>query len=156
MKGGFSMLEEFRRFAVRGNVVDMAVGIIIGGAFGTIAKSLVEDILTPPLGLLLGNVDFKDLFWVIQPGAGVSQPYPTLADAQAAGAVTINYGVFLNNILSFLLVALAMFFVVRAINRLQRPEEAPAPTSKTCPQCATEIPLAARKCPNCTSVLEPA
>jgi large conductance mechanosensitive channel len=150
------MLEEFRRFAIRGNVVDMAVGIIIGGAFGTIAKSLVEDILTPPLGLLLGNVDFKDLFWVIQQGTGARPPYATLADAQTAGAVTINYGVFLNNILSFLLVALAMFFVVRAINRLQRPEEAPAPTSKTCPQCATEIPLAARKCPNCTSVLEPA
>jgi large conductance mechanosensitive channel len=149
------MLEEFRRFAIRGNVVDMAVGIIIGGAFGTIAKSLVEDILTPPLGLLLGNVDFKDLLWVIQQGTGARLPYPTLADAQSAGAVTINYGVFLNNILSFVLVALAMFFVVRAINRLQGPEEPTAPTTKTCPQCATEIPLAAHKCPNCTSVLAP-
>lgn len=149
------MWEEFRKFAVRGNVVDMAVGIIIGGAFGTIAKSLVEDILTPPLGLLLGNVDFNDLFWVIKPGASAQPPYHTLADAQTAGAVTINYGVFLNNILSFLLVALAMFLLVRMINRLHRQEEtkAPAPTSKTCPHCATEIPLAAHKCPNCTSVL---
>ncbi len=149
------MLEEFRKFAVRGNVVDMAVGIIIGGAFGTIAKSLVADILSPPLGLLLGNVDFNDLFWVIKTGVTTPPPYVTLADAQSAGAVTINYGVFLNNILSFLLVAVAMFLLVRMINRLQRQEEsrAPAPTTKTCPHCATEIPLAAQKCPHCTSVL---
>jgi len=152
------MWEEFRKFAMRGNVVDMAVGIIIGGAFGTIAKSLVEDILTPPLGLLLGNVDFNDLFWVIKPGASAPPPYLTLADAQTAGAVTVNYGVFFNNILSFLLVALAMFLLVRMINRLQTQEEAkaPEPTTKSCPHCATDIPLAATKCPNCTSVLEAA
>jgi large conductance mechanosensitive channel len=152
------MLEEFRKFAVRGNVVDMAVGIIIGGAFGTIAKSLVEDILSPPLGLLLGNVDFGDLFWVIRAGAGASPPYPTLAEAQNAGAVTINYGVFFNSVISFILVAFAMFLVVRAINRLQRQDEttAAAPTTKTCPFCATEIPLAARRCPHCTSALEAA
>ena len=152
------MLEEFRKFAIRGNVVDMAVGIIIGGAFGTIAKSLVVDIITPPLGLLLGNVDFNDLFWVIKAGGTAGPPYQTLADAQAAGAVTINYGIFLNNILSFLLVALAMFLLVRMINRLQRQEEdkTPAPTMKTCPHCATEIPVAAQKCPHCTSVLEAA
>jgi large conductance mechanosensitive channel len=152
------MLEEFRKFAVRGNVVDMAVGIIIGGAFGTIAKSLVEDILTPPLGLLLGNVDFSNLYWVIRPGAGSAPPYGTLAAAQNAGAITINYGVFFNNIISFLLVAVAMFLVVRSINRLQRPEDAPAaaPMTKTCPYCATEIPLAARRCPHCTSALEAA
>lgn len=151
------MLEEFRKFAIRGNVVDMAVGIIIGGAFGTIAKSLVVDILTPPLGLLLGNVDFNDLFWVIKPGAAAAPPYHTLADAQAAGAVTINYGIFFNNILSFLLVAVAMFLLVRMINQLQRQEEGkvPAPTTKICPHCATDIPLAAHKCPHCTSVLQP-
>jgi large conductance mechanosensitive channel len=150
------MLDEFRTFAVRGNVVDMAVGIIVGGAFGTIAKSLVEDVLTPPIGLLLGNVDFNDLFWVIKSGAS-GPHYLTLADAQSAGAVTINYGVFLNSLLSFLLVALAMFVVVRAINRLQGDEEAeaPAPTTKPCPHCAMEIPLAATKCPYCVSVLAP-
>jgi large conductance mechanosensitive channel len=152
------MLEEFRKFAVRGNVVDMAVGIIIGGAFGTIAKSLVEDILTPPLGLLLGNVDFNDLFWVLKAGGTAPPPYLTLADAQSAGAVTINYGIFFNNIISFLLVAVAMFLLVRAINQLQRQEEVQpaAPNTKTCPHCATEIPLAAHKCPNCISVLEAA
>jgi large conductance mechanosensitive channel len=150
------MLEEFRKFAIRGNVVDMAVGIIIGGAFGTIAKSLVEDVLTPPLGLLLGNVDFNDLFLLIKSGTAVPPPYLTLADAQNAGAVTINYGVFFSNIISFLLVALAMFLVVRAINRMQRADKAPSLSTKTCPHCATEIPLTARKCPHCTSVLEAA
>lgn len=149
------MFEEFKKFAVKGNVVDMAVGIIIGGAFGTIAKSLVDDVLMPFVGLLLGGVDFSDLFLVLQDGAEVAAPYATLADAQAAGAVTVNYGVFVNNVVAFLIVALAVFFLVKGINRLKDEEEAPPaePTTKPCPFCATDIPIAASRCPHCTSEL---
>lgn len=149
------MLKEFRAFAMRGNVVDLAVGIIIGGAFGTIVTSLVNDILMPPIGLLLGNVDFSNLFLVIKPGA-IDIPYATLADAQAAGAVTLNYGIFINTIVSFLIVALAVFFLIRGINRLQpKPEpEAPAPETKACAFCAMEIPIKAQRCPYCTSELD--
>ena len=149
------MLEEFKKFAVKGNVVDMAVGIIIGGAFGTIAKSLVDDVLMPFVGLLLGGVDFADLFLVLQDGAEVAAPYATLADAQAAGAVTVNYGVFVNNVVAFLIVALAVFFLVKGINRLKAEEEAPPaePTTKACPFCATDIPIPASRCPHCTSEL---
>ena len=149
------MLAEFKKFAVKGNVVDMAVGIIIGGAFGTIAKSLVDDVLMPFVGLLLGGVDFAELFLVLQDGAEVAAPYATLADAQAAGAVTVNYGIFVNNVVAFLIVALAVFFLVKGINRLKEEEEAaPAePTTKACPFCATDIPIPASRCPHCTSEL---
>jgi large conductance mechanosensitive channel len=148
------MLKEFKEFAIRGNVVDMAVGIIIGGAFGTIAKSLVADVLMPPLGLFIGGVDFADLFLVLKEGAKAG-PYASLAQAQAAGAVTVNYGVFLNAVVSFLIVAFAVFVLINAINRLRREEEAPAPepTTKECPYCFSTIAIKATRCPNCTSEL---
>jgi large conductance mechanosensitive channel len=148
------MLKEFKEFAMRGNVVDMAVGIIIGGAFGTIVKSLVADVLMPPLGLLIGGVDFADFFLVLKAGAKAG-PYASLADAQAAGAVTMNYGVFVNSVISFLIVAFAVFLLIKAINRLRREEEAPAPepTTKECPYCFSTIPIKATRCPNCTSEL---
>jgi large conductance mechanosensitive channel len=149
------MLKEFKEFAMRGNVVDMAVGIIIGAAFGQIITSLVNDVLMPPIGLLLGNVDFSNLFAVLKEGA-VAGPYASLADAQAAGAVTVNYGVFVNTIISFVIVALAVFLLIRSINRLQREEEEapPAePTTKECPYCLSSIPIKASRCPQCTSEL---
>ena len=148
------MFKEFREFAVRGNVVDMAVGIILGGAFGTIAKSLVDDVLMPPLGLLLGGVDFSNLFFVLRTGVKAG-PYAALADAKAAGAVTINYGVLLNNIVAFLIVTIALFFLVRSINALKREQPAapPAPNTKDCPFCASTIALKATRCPHCTSQL---
>jgi large conductance mechanosensitive channel len=148
------MLKDFKEFAMRGNVVDMAVGIIIGGAFGTIVKSLVSDVLMPPLGLLLGNVDFSNLFLTIQ-GGEPAGPYATLAAAQEAGAVTINYGVFLDSLVSFLIVAFAVFLLVRAINQMKRKEEAapPPPSKKECPYCFTEIPIKATRCPHCTAEL---
>jgi len=152
------MFKEFKEFAMRGNVVDMAVGIIIGAAFGTIVKSLVADVIMPPIGLLLGNVDFANLFMTIQEGA-TAGPYATLADAQEAGAVTINYGVFFNEIISFIIVAFAVFMLIRSINRLKREEEEapPAePTTKECPLCCTEIAIKATRCPNCTSQLQAA
>jgi large conductance mechanosensitive channel len=150
-----SVMEEFREFAVKGNVVDMAVGIIIGAAFGTIARSLVDDVIMPPIGLLLGGVAFENLFGVLRQGE-TPGPYATLADAQAAGAVTINYGVFISTLVSFLIVAMAVFLLVRGINRLRREEQvAPeAPTDKPCPFCATTIPIPAVRCPHCTSTLE--
>ena len=147
-----SMLNEFKQFAMRGNVVDMAVGIIIGGAFGTIVKSLVSDVMMPPLGLLLGGVDFSDLFITLKEGA-TAGPYATLAAAQGAGAVTISYGVFINAVISFLIVAFAVFLLIKGINKLQREKEAPPPepTTKDCPKCFTAIPVKATRCPNCTS-----
>ena len=148
------MLDEFKKFAMRGNVVDMAVGIIIGGAFGTIVKSLVADVIMPPVGLLLGGVDFSDLFITLKEGA-TAGPYPTLAIAQEAGAVTISYGVFINAVISFLIVAFAVFLLIRGINNMQAEEEEPAaePTEKECPYCATSIAIKATRCPNCTSEL---
>ena len=148
------MLDEFKKFAMRGNVVDMAVGIIIGGAFGTIVKSLVADVIMPPVGLLLGGVDFSDLFITLKAGANAG-PYATLAIAQEAGAVTISYGVFINAVISFLIVAFAVFLLIRAINKMQVEEEEPAaePTEKDCPHCLTSIPIKATRCPNCTSEL---
>ena len=139
---------------MRGNVVDMAVGIIIGGAFGTIVKSLVNDVLMPPIGLLLGGVDFANFFVVLKEGSPVG-PYGALADAQAAGAVTINYGVFLNALISFLIVALAVFLLIKGINKMKREEEAPPtePTEKDCQYCCTSIPINASRCPNCTAEL---
>lgn len=147
------MLKEFKEFAMRGNVVDMAVGIIIGAAFGTIVKSLVADVLMPPIGLLLGGVDFSNLFLVIKQGSAAG-PFATLADAQKAGAVTINYGMFMNTVISFLIVAFAIFMVVKGMNQLKRKEEAPAePTTKECTHCFTSIPIKATRCPHCTSEL---
>jgi large conductance mechanosensitive channel len=158
------ILKEFKEFAMRGNVVDMAVGIIIGAAFGSITNSLVSDILTPPLGLITGNVNFDNLFLVLREGV-TKAPYKTLAEAKAAGAVTLNYGVFLNKVISFLLVSLAVFFLVRYINKLKGALESPpkkgevlepppVPTTKQCPHCLSTIPIKASRCPYCTSKLE--
>ena len=148
------MLKEFKEFAMRGNVVDMAVGIIIGAAFGSIVKSLVDDVLMPPIGMLLGNVDFSNLFIVLKQGA-VAGPFATLAEAQKAGAVTLNYGVFANTIISFIIVAFAVFMLIRALNKLKRQEEAPPaePTTKECPHCLSTIPIMATRCAHCTSGL---
>ena len=151
------MYKEFKEFALRGNMMDMAVGIIIGAAFSTIVNSLVNDILMPPFGWLLGGVDFENFYLTIKTGLPAG-PYPTLTDAQSAGAVTVNYGLFINTMISFLIVALAMFFIIRAINRLrersreEKPE--PAPTAKDCPFCFTSIPMQATRCPHCTSQLD--
>ncbi len=147
------MLTEFKDFIMRGNVLDLAVAVVIGGAFGKIVSSFVNDILMPPIGLLLGGVDFSNLYFNLSGGE-----YASLADAQAAGAATINYGLFINTLIDFLIIAFAIFLVVRAVNRLQateKAEEAPAaPTTKTCPYCFTEIPIQATRCPHCTSQLE--
>jgi large conductance mechanosensitive channel len=148
------MLKEFKEFAMRGNVVDMAVGIVIGAAFATIVKSLVADVIMPPIGLLLGGVDFSNLFAVIKQGS-VAGSFSTLAEAQQAGAVTINYGLFMNTIISFLIIAFAIFMVVKGMNSLKKQEEAaPAePTEKDCSFCYTAIPIKATRCPHCTSEL---
>jgi large conductance mechanosensitive channel len=148
------MFKEFKEFAMRGNVVDMAVGIIIGAAFGSIVKSLVADVIMPPIGLLLGNVDFSNLFLVIKQGS-VTGAFATVADAQKAGAVTINYGIFINTVISFLIVAFAVFLLVKGINSLKKKEEAPspAPTTKECPRCFSVIPIKATRCGFCTSEL---
>ena len=138
------MLQEFKKFAMRGNVVDMAVGIIIGGAFGTIVKSLVSDVIMPPIGLMLGGVDFSDLFIPLKEGA-TAGPYATLPIAQAAGAVTIGYGLFINAVISFMIIAFAVFLLIKGMNKLQRESEAPAttPTTKECPRCFSSITLQA-------------
>lgn len=150
-----SILGEFKKFILRGNVIDMSVGIIIGAAFTKIVNSMVADILMPPLGLLMGKVDFSNWFIVLKHGATVSGPYDSLSAAQAAGATTLNIGNFLNAIISFLIVAACIFVLIKAINQLNRKkEEAPAPATKACPYCCTDIPLAATRCPNCTSELK--
>ncbi len=142
------MLKEFKAFVMRGNVLDLAVAVIIGAAFGAIVTSLVNDVIMPPIGLLLGRVDFKDLFVTLN-----GQSYPTLAAAKTAAAPVIAYGQFLNTIINFLIIAFAIFLVVRTANRFQRPAPAAAPTTKDCPQCYTAIPIPAKRCPNCTSQL---
>ena len=148
------MFKEFKEFAMRGNVVDMAVGIIIGAAFGTVIKSLVADIIMPPIGLLLGNVDFANLFVLLKPG-NPPGPYLALAEAQKAGAVTINYGAFINTIISFVIVAFAVFLLIRSLNRMKKPEEAPAASAtKECPYCLSTIPVKATRCAHCTSELK--
>jgi large conductance mechanosensitive channel len=149
------MLKEFKAFALRGNVLDLAVGIIIGGAFGTIVKSLVDDVIMPPIGLALGNVDFANLFWLLKPGDKAPPPYSTLAQAHEAGAVTINYGQFINNVVTFIIVAFAVFLIVRAANRL-KPQDAAAPSTKDCPYCRMAIPVGATRCPHCTTELRAA
>jgi large conductance mechanosensitive channel len=149
------MLKDFKEFAMRGNVVDMAVGIVIGAAFGTIVKSLVDDVLMPPIGLLLGNVDFSNLFIMLKEGTKAVGPYASLAAAKAAGAVTLNLGIFINTIISFIIIAFAVFLVIKGINRLQREKEAPPaePITKECPFCFSTIPLKASRCPHCTAEL---
>jgi large conductance mechanosensitive channel len=149
------MFKEFKEFAVRGNVVDMAVGIIIGAAFGAIVKSLVDDVIMPPIGLLLGNADFSNLYVVLKDGAAAAAPYASLADAKKAGAVTMNYGVLANALMSFIIVAFAVFMLVRTINRLKAEQPAPAEVNtKECPHCCSAIPLKATRCPSCTSMLD--
>ncbi|MFH1383115.1 MAG: large conductance mechanosensitive channel protein MscL [Chloroflexota bacterium] len=154
------MLKDFKAFIMRGNVVDLAVGIIIGVAFGAIVNSLVKDVIMPPIGLALGNVDFANLFVVLKQGT-VAGPYPSLAAAQEAGAVSINYGVFINTIVNFLiLAAVVFFFVVRPIARMHArqkvAEVAPVPSTRECPYCFTNISIKATRCPNCTSELKQA
>ena len=150
------MLKEFKAFAMRGNVLDLAVGIIIGAAFGAIVKSLVDDVIMPPIGLVLGNVDFSNLFLVLKEGAKAAGPYATLADAKAAGAVTVNIGLFLNSVLLFLITAFAIFLIVRAANRMKPQEANAAPSTKDCPYCRMAIPVGATRCPQCTSDLRAA
>ena len=156
------IINEFKTFALRGNVVDLAVGFTVGAAFSTIAKSLVDDIIMPPIGLLIGRTEVSDMFLLLQEGSEEAAPYATLADAQAAGAVTVNYGLFINNILAFIIIAMAMFIIIRGINRLETTiedelgieEEKVEPTTKKCPFCITTISRRATRCPNCTSELE--
>ncbi len=150
------MVKEFKEFVLRGNVVDMAVGIIIGAAFVSIAKSLVSDVIMPPLGLLVGQVDFSELFIILKSGA-TPGPYATAAAASKAGAVAIRYGVFINQVVSFLIVSFSVFLLVWSINRLRRKEETkPVPAQKTmeCPYCLSVIPAMALRCPQCTSELK--
>jgi large conductance mechanosensitive channel len=143
------MLKEFKEFALKGNMLDLAIAVILGGAFGKIITSLVNDIIMPPLGLLLGNVNFTDLFISLN-----GTKYASLADAQTAGAATLNYGLFINTIIDFLIVAFIIFLIVRQINRMKRAPAPVASTTKECPYCYTQIPIPATRCPNCTSDLK--
>ena len=146
------MLKEFREFAIKGNMVDLAIGVIIGGAFGGVVTSLVNDVIMPPIGALLGGADFSNLFWVVKEGA-TAGPYASVAAAADAGAATLNYGMFINTVINFLIVAWAVFLVVKAMNRMRRAEAEAEPTTKECPYCMSEIALAATRCLNCTSEL---
>ena len=149
------MLKEFRAFIMRGNVLDLAVGVIIGVAFGGVVTSLVNDVIMPPIGLAMGSVDFGNLFVVLKEGTKAAAPYSTLAAAKEAGAVTLNYGAFINTIVNFLIVGFSIFVVVRAANKLQKPAVAPpAPATKDCPYCLSPVALKATRCPNCTSELK--
>lgn len=150
-----NIMNEFKKFVMRGNVIDMAVGIIIGGAFTKIVNSMVADVMMPPLGLLIGKVDFSNWFVVIKQGT-TAGPYATIAEAQSAGATTMNLGLFLNAIISFIIVAFCIFLLIKAINKLNAPkEQAPAPvTTKKCPYCCSEIALEATRCPHCTSEIK--
>jgi len=148
--GGRAMLKEFREFAMRGNLLDMAIGIVMGAAFGRIISSLVSDVIMPPIGLALGGLDFANLFFTLKGG-----PYPSVAAAKAAGAPTINYGIFINTVIDFVIVVFVIFLVIRQVNRMQRRPEA-APATKSCPYCLSVIPVGAVRCPNCTSDLRAA
>jgi large conductance mechanosensitive channel len=152
-----SMLKEFKEFAVRGSAIDMAVGIIVGAAFGMVVNSLVKDVIMPPIGLALGNVDFSNLFVVLKSGVPPA-PYASLADAGKAGAVSVNYGLFVNTIINFAIVAFAVFMMIRTINRmratLEKPAPAAAPTTKACPYCLSTIPVKATRCAFCTTDLK--
>ena len=143
------MYSEFKTFIMRGNVVDLAVGVIIGAAFGKIVTSFVEDVLMPPIGLLLGNADFSNLFINLS-----GKDYPSVAAAKQAGAATLNYGIFFNNIINFLIIAFVIFLLIKQINRMQEPAPASAPTAKDCPYCLSSVPLKATKCAFCTSELK--
>ena len=147
------MFKEFKEFIMRGNVVDMAVGIIIGAAFGAIVKSLVDDVIMPPVGLLLGNIDFSNIFVVIREGK-TPGPYATLAAAKSAGAVTMNLGIFINTIITFLIVAFSVFLLIKQVNRFKREAPPPEVTTRECPFCLSAIPLKAVRCPHCTSELK--
>ena len=149
------MIKEFKEFVMRGNVLDMAVGIIIGAAFGSIIGSLVADVIMPPIGLLLGNIDFSNLFLVLKEGKVVG-PYESLTAAKAAGAVSINYGFFINTLITFLIVAFAVFLLIRNVNKLARKQEAPppVPTTKECPYCFSTISIKATRCAHCTAELK--
>ncbi len=150
------MLKEFKEFAIKGSVVDMAVGIIIGAAFTGVVQSLVKDVLMPPLGLLMGGMDFSEFFIVLKEGS-IPPPYTTVAAAQEAGAVTLNYGIFFNTAISFLIVAFAVFILIKYVNQLKRPQDATEPATpsvKKCPYCASDIPVEATRCPHCTSELK--
>lgn len=158
-----SILNEFKKFALRGNLVEMAIGFTVGAAFTSVAKSVVNDLIMPVVGLISGGADFSDLFIVMKSGVEIKPPYATLSMAQDAGAVTLNYGLFVNNLLAFLLVAAVMFFVVRSFNRLEETLEQEfgddaateaEPAHKKCRYCRTQIPFRASRCPNCTSVLD--
>jgi large conductance mechanosensitive channel len=151
------MLKEFKEFAMRGNMVDMAVGIVIGAAFGGIIKSLVADVIMPPIGLLLGNADFSNIFMVLKEGA-TAAPYASLDAAKEAGAVVISLGVFVNTLINFLIIAFVLFLVIRSMNRMKKKEEAPPaePTTKECPACISTIPIKATRCAHCTSELKAA
>ena len=146
------MLDEFKKFIMRGNVLDLAIGIIIGAAFGSIVKSLVDDIIMPPIGLAMGGVDFSDILVVLREGT-VAGPYASVEAAKAAGAVTMNVGLFINSIITFLIIAFAVFLLVRAANRMMPQEAAAAPSTKDCPYCRMAIPVAATRCPHCTTEL---
>jgi large conductance mechanosensitive channel len=147
------MWNDFKAFIMRGNVVDLAVAVIIGAAFGAVVKSLVDDVVMPPIGLAVGNIDFSNLYILLKDGAKVAPPYASLADAKAAGAVTVNYGAFLNTVITFTIVALSVFVMLRVVNRMYAKPAPAAPNTKPCPHCTLAIPLAATRCPNCTATV---
>jgi large conductance mechanosensitive channel len=145
------MWNDFKAFIMKGNVLDLAVAVIIAGAFGAIVKSAVDDIIMPPIGLALGGIDFSNLFVLLKAGAKAPAPYASLAEAKAAGAVTLNYGLFINTVITFLIVALAVFIVIRMVSKLYAKPAPATPNTKACPFCTLPIPLAATRCPNCTA-----
>ena len=145
------MWKDFKAFIMRGNVVDLAVAVVIGGAFGAVVKSMVDDIIMPPIGMLVGRLDFSSLFLVLHDGPTPHAAYTSPADAKAHGAVTLNYGSFINTVIAFLIVAACVFMLVRAMNRMYAKPVPVTPTSKPCPRCTLAVPLAATRCPNCTS-----
>lgn len=145
------MVKEFKEFIARGNAIDLAIGVVLGVAFGAIVTSLVDDVIMPLAGLVLGGADFTNAFFVLREGAATAGPYETLASAKAAGAVTVNYGVFINTIVSFIIIAIVLFFVVRSVNAIRKPP--PEPEMKDCPFCTTSVAIAATRCPACTSQL---
>lgn len=145
------MWQEFKAFVMRGNVIDLAVAVIIGAAFGAVIKSLVDDVLMPVIGLVTGGVDFSNMYVLLKAGAAAPAPYASLAAAKEAGAVTLNYGLFVNVLITFLIVAFAVFMIVKAVNKMYRKPAEPTPDTRPCPYCTMTIPLAATRCPNCTS-----
>ena len=147
------MVNEFKEFAMRGSVVDVAIGIVIGGAFGTIVKSLVDDVVMPPIGLAMGGVDFAEKYLLLKTGGDSASAYATLAAAKEAGAITLNYGLFINSVISFIIVAFALFMLIKGMNSMKRDAEAATPPTKECPHCFSVIPIKATRCPSCTSTL---